>query len=126
MKQFFLYILMCFTLAVSAQTKTLKDFTGTWLAVNENDAGLEVVDSSTVYIIYGTQRKAAVNPTFDFTKSPVRFNFGVKDEKQNLSMKSLILFVNDDLLQWQIFDGDVQPAAFSSNQGDLMYLRRKK
>ncbi|MER3464530.1 MAG: hypothetical protein C4329_09125 [Chitinophagaceae bacterium] len=52
------------------------------------------------------------NPTFYFSQSPVRFNFDIKDEKQNLSMRSLLLFVNEDLLQWQIFVGEKQPVAF--------------
>jgi hypothetical protein len=126
MKKGLLAALLCLVLTVNAQNKSLKDLTGSWVAVNENDAGIEVVDSVTIYVVYGTQRKVASGPAFDFSKSPIRFNFTINDEKQNLSMHSLILFVNEDLLQWQIFDGDVQPVAFSSNQGDLMYLRRKK
>jgi hypothetical protein len=126
MKPLFFLLMLAFGLAVNAQTKSIKDIIGKWQAVSETDAGLEIADSTNMYIVYGDQRKIITNPSFDFNRSPIHFNFTVKDDKQSLPMKSLLLFVNDDLLQWQIFDGEIQPVAFSSNQGDLMYLRRKK
>jgi hypothetical protein len=41
-------------------------------------------------------------------------------------MKSLISFVNDDLIQWQVFGDEVRPAHFKQDVGEMMYLRRKK
>ncbi|HZH01463.1 MAG TPA: hypothetical protein VEY32_10300 [Flavisolibacter sp.] len=113
---------------LSAQSRDIKQLIGKWEAVDSENqkGGLEVVDSSTIYLVYGTEKKRIASYKADFTKSPVWFDFVIKDESNTLQLKSLILFVNDDLIQWQVSEGDVRPANFSQTNGEMMYLRRKK
>jgi hypothetical protein len=113
---------------LSAQSRDIKQLIGKWEAVDSENqkGGLEVVDSSTIYLVFGTEKKRIASYKADFTKSPVWFDFVIKDESNTLQLKSLILFVNDDLIQWQVSEGDVRPANFSQTNGEMMYLRRKK
>jgi hypothetical protein len=113
---------------LSAQTRDIRQLIGKWEAVDSENqkGGLEVVDSSTIYLVFGTEKKRIASYKADFTKSPVWFDFVIKDESNTLQLKSLILFVNDDLIQWQVSEGDVRPANFSQTNGEMMYLRRKK
>ena len=113
---------------LSAQTRDIRQLIGKWEAVDSENqkGGLEVVDSSTIYLVFGTEKKRIASYKADFTKSPVWFDFVIKDESNTLQLKSLILFVNDDLIQWQVSEGDIRPANFSQTNGEMMYLRRKK
>jgi hypothetical protein len=113
---------------VSAQSRDIQQLIGKWEAVDSENqkGGLEVVDSSTIYLVFGTEKKRIASYKADFTKSPVWFDFVIKDESNTLQLKSLILFVNDDLIQWQVSESDVRPANFSQTNGEMMYLRRKK
>ena len=113
---------------LSAQTRDIRQLIGKWEAVDSENqkGGLEVVDSSTIYLVFGTEKKRIASYKADFTKSPVWFDFVIKDESNTLQLKSLILFVNDDVIQWQVSEGDVRPANFSQTNGEMMYLRRKK
>lgn len=112
-----------------AQTKegkeehTMKDLVGTWR--NGSGAGLDIVDSNTVYIVRGNQRKLALASVADIRKNPVSFNLTVKDSSKIITLKGLLLIVNDDMLQWQVFDSETKPASFSAyNRSDMLFLRR--
>jgi hypothetical protein len=108
---------------VDAQKKySFENLKGSWR--NKQGAGLDIVDSNTVYIVYGVHRKLVTNSRADFSKSPVWFDLSVKDSSQVTKMKTLLLFVNEDLLQWQVFDSETRPAYFSTNRGDMLFLKR--
>jgi hypothetical protein len=102
----------------------MKNLVGKWECAE--GGGIEVVDSANVFIIYGDQKKQVSSYKTDFSKSPCWFDFTVKDGGQTLTLKSLMLFVNDDLVQWQVFDDGHRPSNFSSDQGEMVYLRRRK
>ena len=95
---------------------------GSWR--NKSGAGLDIVDSNTIYIVYGTQRKLVTRTKADFSKSPVWLDLAVKASAKTTTLKSLLVFVNEDLLQWQVFDSETRPAYFSTNRGDILFLRR--
>ena len=125
MKKVLVALVFFFTMstAVNAQKKydfeTLK---GSWR--NSHGAGLDIVDSNTIYIVYGEQRKKVTNSRADFSKSPVWLDLAVKDSSQVVTLKSLLLFVSDDLIQWQVFDSETRPAYFSMDRGDMLFLKR--
>jgi hypothetical protein len=129
MKEIFTLLLavVCST-TLWAQGRTFQHLVGVWEAVDsENQSGgLEFIDSQKVYLVYGKERKPVTSCRFDFSKSPSWFDFMLVDSSGNMKLKSLLLFVNDDLIQWQVFDSDVRPAHFSEEQGQMVYLRRKK
>jgi hypothetical protein len=129
MKTFFtlLVALVCAS-PLWAQNKSFKQLVGKWEAVDsENQSGgLEIIDSVQIFLVYGTERKAVASCQFDFAKSPCWFDFSIKDSSGTMNLKSILLFVNDDLIQWQVFEGETRPTQFSSDTGEMVYLRRKK
>jgi hypothetical protein len=101
---------------------SMQDLVGMWR--NGSGAGLDIVDSNTVYIVRGDQRKLALASVRDIQKNPVDFNLMVKDSSRIVTLKGLLLIVNDDMLQWQVFDSETKPASFSNNRSDMLFLKR--
>jgi hypothetical protein len=108
--------------AEAQKSYSFDNLKGSWR--NRNGAGLDIVDSSTIYIVYGTQRKLVTRSRADFSKSPVWLDLAVKDSTHTTTLKSLLLFVNEDLIQWQVFDSETRPAYFSTSRGDMLFLKR--
>lgn len=106
-----------------AQKKfNFENLKGSWR--NRNGAGLDIVDSNTIYIVYGSQKKLVTHSHADFSKTPVWLDLAVKDSNKLTTLKSLLLFVNEDLLQWQVFDSETRPAYFNADRGDMLFLKR--
>lgn len=129
MKEIFILLVavVCST-ALWGQSRTFKNLVGMWEAVDsENQSGgLEFIDTQKIYLVYGKERKPVTSCKFDLSRSPGWFDFAVVDSTGIMNLKSLLLFVNDDLIQWQVFDGEARPAHFSEDGGQMVYLRRKK
>ena len=109
-----------------AQDKSIQSLVGIWETITSEGGGLEIKDSTELFLVYGGQKKKIVNYRADFSKTPTRFDFTVQDSTQNLSLKSLLQFVNNDLIKWQVFEGNDAPMHFASNGSEILYLRRKK
>ena len=127
MKKVIVAVVLFLTLGVVANAQKKYDFEslkGSWR--NSNGAGLDIVDSNTIYIVYGTQKKQVSRSRADFSKSPVWLDLAVKDSNHVVTLKSLLLFVNEDLIQWQVFDSETRPAYFSTSRGDMLFLKRMK
>ncbi|HEX2532870.1 MAG TPA: hypothetical protein VHK69_03985 [Chitinophagaceae bacterium] len=125
---FTLFLLFCISNGLSAQ-RNLQQLLGAWASVDAQNgqAGLEIRDSARVYLVYGGQKKAITQCRFDFTKSPAWFDFTIRDGNESMTIKSLLHFVNDDLIQWQLFeDASQQPVHFASGKGEMIYLKRKR
>lgn len=118
-----LVFLLSMNVAVQAQKKySFANLKGSWR--NSSGAGLDIVDSNTIYIVYGSQKKLVTRSRADFSKSPVWLDLAVKDSTHLITLKSILLFVNEDLLQWQVFDSETRPAYFSTDKGDMLFLKR--
>lgn len=120
---------LIFYLGTIAQERTMQAFTGLWEAVSATNAGggLEVKDSTQLYLVFGDQKKKILQYKIDFSQSPGRFDFTVQqDSTTTLSLKSLLQFVNNDLIKWQVFEDDNVPMYFASSGGEIVYLRRKR
>ncbi|HWI89738.1 MAG TPA: hypothetical protein VNT20_00630 [Flavisolibacter sp.] len=114
-----------FSLSAFSQNLSIKSLIGKW--ETSDGAGLEIIDSSRIFVTYGNDRKPILSYKADFSKSPCWFDFVVKDTAQKLStMKSLLLLQSNDVLKWQVFDDDDRPADFTADRGDIIILRRKK
>lgn len=111
-----------------SQQKKLKDLIGRWEIVGEQNmqASLDVVDSSTIVLVYMGETKKIVNYKFNFGKSPIWFDFSTEDSASNMSVESLLEIVNDSMIKWQLFVDESRPDYFSSTKGDLFYLRKVK
>ena len=113
------------SLGASAQKLSIKNLVGRW--ETPDGAGLEIIDSSRVFITYGTERKQILSFQTDFSKSPSWFDFVVKDSAQQLSsMRSLILLEGNYTLKWQVFEDGNRPVNFTRDTGETVILRRKK
>ena len=119
-------MLICIT--ASAQNRNISSLIGDWRAVDQHNesGGLEVTDSAHIYLVYGDEKLPITNYRLDLSQSPGWFDFTVTHNSNLVTLKSLILFVNDDLVQWQIFDGETRPVYFATDRGDMVYLKRRK
>ncbi|RYZ28526.1 MAG: hypothetical protein EOO10_09270 [Chitinophagaceae bacterium] len=107
----------------SKEEHSFQDLVGSWRT--KGGAGLDIMDSNTVYIVRGGLRKLAVATLSDVNKAPVTFNLTVKDSSKVVTLKGLLMLVGDNLMQWQIFDSETKPASYTSNtRGDMLFLKR--
>jgi hypothetical protein len=108
----------------SKEGHSIQDLVGSWR--NKGGAGLDIVDSNTVFIVRGGQRKLALATLSDINKAPVTFNLTIKDSSKVVTLKGLLMLVGDNLLQWQVFDSETKPASFSSysTRKDMLFLKR--
>lgn len=108
-----------------AQTKeerSVNDLTGRWR--NSKGNGLDIMDSNTVYIVHGDQRKLASATVSGLRKSTANFDLTVKDSARAVTLKGLLMMLNDDTLQWQIFDSETKPVSYSYRKSDMLFMKR--
>jgi hypothetical protein len=116
-------ILFIFLTTTSVGQVSFKDLVGRW--ENTDGVGLEITDSSTIFLFQGSQKKKLTEFSFNFSTSPCWFDFYLKDSSVSMGLKSLFLMVNKNLIQWQLFE-ESRPENFSSGRGEMVYLRRKQ
>ena len=99
---------------------------GTWEIIGEQDfgGGLQIIDSANILIRFMGEEKRILEYKIDFSKSPYWFDFSAKDSTSISKFKSLLEFVNDDMLKWQIFTDEVRANHFTSTTGESFYLKR--
>jgi hypothetical protein len=109
-----------------AQPKKFQNMIGSWEIVGEQDSGggLEIIDSTTILIRFMGEEKKLLGYKIDFSKSPYWFDFTTKDSASVNNFKSLLEFVNDDMLKWQVFVDEDRANHFTSTTGESFYLKR--
>lgn len=128
---FVLQCLQIFGQTFGNQPKHLNDIQtiiGRWEIVGTKDEGgrLEILDTSTIVISYGGEKKILSGFNIDFTKSPIWFDFFVRDSSKTMNVKSIMEIINEDLIKWQVFMNEERMAHFTSEKGELFYLKRVK
>ena len=119
--------LLITSLETVAQKRNMQDLRGIWEAMGKNkNGGLQVVDSTEIYLVYGTHKMQVIQWHADFSKTPAWIDFTVEDSTREIRLKSLLQFIDDDLIQWQIFYEGARPVIFASGRGDMVYLRKKR
>ena len=108
----------------SAQNSSIQSLVGRWQT--EDGAGLEIIDSSRIFVTYGKERRPILSYKADFSKSPCWFDFVVKDTAQQLSTIKSLLFLDKDVLKWQVFEDGDRPSDFATDKGDIVLMRRKQ
>lgn len=108
---------------LSAQNASIKTLAGRWETTD--GAGLEIIDSSKIFVTYGNERRPIISYKADFSKSPCWFDFVIKDTAQQLSTIKSLLLLDKDVLKWQVFEDGDRPANFAADKGDIVILRRK-
>ena len=107
-----------------AQKHSLQSLIGRW--ESEDGGGIEMMDSAHIFMVYGNEKKPISSYKADFSHAPAWFDFSIIDSGQTITMKSLMQFVNNDEVKWQVFDDGTRPANFTIGKGEIVYLRRKK
>jgi hypothetical protein len=124
MKKIYCWLLcLLFVATATAQQRGLKQLLGRWESADGE--GIELVDSTRLFLLYHGEKKLVSDYQIDFTRSPYWFDFTLKDSSGIHQIKSLLLVVNDDLLQWQIFE-DFRPSEFDPSKGEMIYLKRRR
>jgi hypothetical protein len=118
-----LLLIVCSSGAWSQQV-CIKDLVGKWETTD--GAGLEIIDSSRMFITYGKERKPILSYQADFSKTPCWFDFVVQDTVKKLTTMKSLLLLDHDVLKWQVFDDDTRPADFAADRGDIVIMRRKR
>jgi hypothetical protein len=85
-----------------------------------------VVSSSKIFLVYGTDKKPVIAYSADFSKSPVWFDFVVKDSTRTVSVKSLLLLEPGNILKWQVFEDGKRPNDFAPDRGNVLTLRKQE
>jgi len=131
-KGFFAFLLFAFSLSAFAQ-HTKKDLIGKWEGTDrENEAGALIFkDNGKVDLKLGARLLHDLDYKVDLTKTPASFDIIIKslDRKQQVTLKCLIQFIDNNTIKWQIFKGDNRPNNFDSNQLSdtiTIILKRKK
>ena len=119
---YLLALVVSLQFTASAQSYEFKNLVGNWR--NKEGVGLEIVDSSRIYVVHGEQRKQVVSYSFDFNSNPAKFNFVIKDNSGVVNIKSMLLFLNDNLVQWQVIDSYTKPANYTDERRDVLILRK--
>jgi hypothetical protein len=77
-----------------------------------------------IAIVYGAKRTLANTSKADFTQNPLWLELSIKGSKQVLTLKSLLRFVSDNTLQWQVFDTETKPVSFRYDKGTMLFLKK--
>lgn len=118
--------LLC-SLIMMAQQKFPSQLIGQWEGLNKDaSSGLEFTSTDSVFLFYNNEKKTATQVQLDASKNPLWFDFSINDGSELIQVKSLLIVVNDDLLKWQLFTQEARPAHFKQDEGEMMFLRRKK
>ena len=128
MKKNLLTSLMIISFAITgfSQEKKLNDLIGRWEILGEKHAGayFEVIDSSTMVLIYNGEKKKILNYKIDFSRSPIWFDFSTGDSSSAVTVKSLLEIMNNNMIKWQLFVDEDRTLHFSPSRGELFYLRK--
>jgi hypothetical protein len=127
MKTFILLLVTIFTYSsIAAQSASFKHLLGKWEGkdLENTTTGLEIVDSSKLYLVYGGEKKEVASYRADFSKNPAWLDLTLKDSTEIITIRTLMSFINDNLLKWQLFESENRPEHFASDRGEIIYLRR--
>lgn len=115
-------------MVIFAQPKIPNELIGEWKAVEKKDegAGIEFKRGDTVVLFYHGEKKLITDLQLDSDKNPIWFDFTINEGPEKIPVKSLLLFLNKDLVKWQVFTQEPRQAHFTQSAGDIMYLRRYK
>ena len=124
MKKIIGVAMLFISLAVTAQSnqRNFNDLIGSWR--NKNGFGIDVLDSATIYLVRGGNHKLAALLNADFSSNPLWLDLSLKESGKVTNLKSLLVFITDDTVQWQLYDTEAKPAGLRSDNRNTLFLRR--
>ena len=120
-----LFLLLSF-LSTRAQQPSIMDLRGCWDILDKQIPGakLEIVDSSTIYLSLGEDRKKIISYTIDLSRTPAWFDFTIENSGKNIEVKSILQFFGESVMKWQLFINEDRATHFSAGRGGWMFLKR--
>ena len=116
-----------FGISAFSQANKFKNIIGSWEIISDDEPGgrLDIIDSTTIVIKFMGEEKKLTGCKVDFTKTPFWFDFSAKDTTAALNdVKSLLEILNDDMMRWQVFIDEERADHFTTQSGELFYLKR--
>lgn len=128
MKQIAVILGMFLSLNSFSQGKYLGKLVGRWEMIGPKSGGgiLEIIDSNTIVMSYNGDKKVISSVSFDFSKTPIWFDFRVRDSSSTIEVKTIMEMISDDLIKWQIFMDEERALHFTASKGELFYLKRSQ
>ena len=127
MKKSIVLLAACVVISITGfcQGKKLQDMKGRWDIAGEQNAVLEIIDSSHIFLTYMGETRKITNVRTDFSKSPFWFDFSTSDSSSVVNVKSLVEIIGDNMLKWQIFIDEDRSPYFTASKGEILYLKKK-
>ncbi len=119
-----LFLFCMFSQTISAQQHTISDLAGRWEAADGTSGTMEFIEGSKVVVSVSGMQIPTASYTVDFSQDPIWFDVFISPGK---AVKSLLKFVDDNTIKWQVFiDGD-RPLDFTDNNTVApIILKRQK
>jgi len=122
---FIIVAIFIFASALFAQPRKLQDMIGRWEIGGEENASLEIIDSSHIFLTYMGETKRISNLKVDFTKNPCWFDFTTTDSASTIQVKSLMVIYGEGTLKWQLFIDEERSPYFTASKGEIFYLKKR-
>lgn len=106
----------------------IEAITGRWDIVGtKNEGWLEIINDQEIIVSYGGEKRTITGFKLDFSKNPIWFDFTVKGNgTEVMRINSIMEVISEDLIKWQVFVDEERSAHFTSERGELFYLKRVK
>ncbi|MBC7904330.1 MAG: hypothetical protein H7Y27_12955 [Gemmatimonadaceae bacterium] len=117
-----------FSIGASAQQRNLRDLIGKWEEVGDkaDNGSLEFIDSSKVVMSMKGRKLSPSSFSVDFSKTPMPLDMVMVQGDQKRVLKSLIQFVDNDTLKWQVFPAGDRGTSFTDAAATSVVLKRRK
>jgi hypothetical protein len=112
-------------LTSKAKLPAIQDIVGSWEIIGtKNEGSLDIQDEYSVIVNYRGERRSISDFSMDFSKSPIWFDFTVRDSSGSMVIKSIMEIISPDLIKWQVFIDEERSPHFTAERGELFYLKR--
>ncbi len=120
-----------FFIQTSAQTKITEKLIGTWESIDtaQETGSIIVKNNGILLLVLSPTDSIECKYQVDTTKSPMHFDIIIEEEDggEVNTMKSLLVFINNDTLKWEVFFDRERTPNFRGETGkDIVLLHRKK
>lgn len=123
------FALTLFFFHASSQIKITDKLIGTWEGIDSAQERGSIVFKSDSIMLLVLSPTETIECKFqiDTSKSPMYFDIIVEEDGEIRTMESLVLFVNNDTIKWEIFFDRARTPNFTAEaSADIVLLQRKK
>lgn len=119
-----------FFIQAPSQSKITDKLIGTWEGIDsaEERGSIIIKNNNILMLVLSPTETIECKYQIDTTKSPMWFDIIIEEEGGEVStMKSLVLFVNNDTIKWEVFfDRERTPNFTADTSQDIVLLHRIK